>query len=97
MAKDKNDYLAINDMSGPDLIKVGIEAAQKQLSDRVVSFITGTINQIRETEKQAEYYAGRAEWHRKRLKAIHDNEFKINNDGLVVFNNRSLNEEGRQP
>jgi hypothetical protein len=76
---------------GPDLIKQAIEKRNHQLSEKVVSFVTGTMNQIEVLTKTLSDTETYLEFQRNRLKAIHNGKFQISNTGQIIFDDVMLN------
>lgn len=76
---------------GAALIVAGLDKLKKQFNEKLVYFVTTTMDQLRNLEDQRDDLEGCIAFQKDRLQAIHDGKFRIDNRGNLWFDEQRLN------
>lgn len=79
------------DLNGSNLLSLAISNLQGEYRERVVGFVSGTMEQINTLMYNAEIIARQVTFLKRRLIAIQENKFRINRIGQVEFEEVELN------
>lgn len=98
MSKKKDEVMAllagnksIFQMNGSEIITEAMQKMKQQYKERIITFTHATMETIQTLENNKRMLESQIGFQRRRLAAIAKDEFTINNQGQIVFNQGDLN------
>lgn len=76
---------------GAELVQAGLVELKKEYNERLVKFVSHTMNRITDLQTQIENLQDAIEFQKDRLQAINDGKFKVDAHGNITFHEEKLN------
>ena len=87
-----SDAMTVSRKAGSELVQAGLAQLKNDYNARLVAFVAGTMNQVRNLTTQIEQFEYHLQYQKDRLAAINDGAFTVSAQGNITFKEPRLND-----